>query len=261
MAKRGAPTLLELSKRYPPTEPSMGRPRAQRVPHKQKPERPAPSPSRDESVDGEGFSLPPSVRIPTGYLFVAAATIVALIMGGYLVGFNRGSANERSARGQEIARDLDSQTVRDPLVRTAPLNPTLLQASPDDGGDQIAATTEPSISEDGGASLTEAIVAIAPDTDPRVPGMNYYIIARDLPDEAVRAATYLRQNGIQASALPTGRPDRKLVVAMEAFASGQTSSQVARDLKASIQEAGRLWKRDHRGTTDFSDCYLARYSN
>lgn len=238
----------------------MGRPRAEPKPRKVKPERAPRVPSRDESVDGEGFSLPPSVKIPTGYLFVAAAVVTALVMGGYFFGFARGSASERVTRGQEMARDLDSQ-VNDPLVRTAPLNPQLLEAPPGERGGSIAASNEPSISDDGGASLTDAIVAIAPETDPRVPGMNYYIIARDLPDEAVRAATYLRQQGITASALSTGRADRKLVVAMEAFASGQTSGQAARDLKARIQEAGRLWKRDHRGTTDFSDCYLARYSN
>jgi hypothetical protein len=256
--------LLELSKRYPPSEPLTGRVRSERKESRKKRAREKPEPVRsvsvrDESVDGEGFSLPPVVRVPTGYIFVISAFVLAVVLGGYFIGFSRGSSSERAWRAEEVARDIDEQGVRDPLLRTAPLNPRLLQATRADGGN-VAATSEV-VPRGAGPSLANAILPIAPEQDPRVPGKNYYIIARDLPGEAVRAATYLRQQGIRASALSTGRADRKLVVAMEPFASDMATSQVAREYKARIQEAGRLWKRDHRGTTDFSDCYLARYSN
>ncbi len=58
-------------------------------------------------------------------------------------GFSRGSAHERAQRGQQAARDLDQQTVRDPLLRTAQLNPQLLQGARESSSN-ISATNRPS---------------------------------------------------------------------------------------------------------------------
>ncbi|RMD65505.1 MAG: hypothetical protein D6824_02530 [Planctomycetota bacterium] len=111
---------------------------------------------------------------------------------------------------------------------------------------QGAATADPLVIED------EAL-------DPREPGMNYYVVDRLRPDEAVAAARYLRLHGIEAVVLPSDSPRLRLVVALRPFAPGQVSSPESKAYAARIREIGRRWKTQDGGVSDFSTMYAAKH--
>ncbi|MFG0274690.1 MAG: hypothetical protein ACF8QF_06505 [Phycisphaerales bacterium] len=253
MPRRSGPTLLELATRSPRTP---SRPAPREEPRERKPffrrERPDPAP---EPEIAEGPAIPRVVRLPVGYLFLAGALVVVLIVGGYLIGYRRADSAVRDSERTRAQRELES-AVQDPLLDQAPLNPDLLPSA-GRSGTPAAATNQP---RQQAPAAEPAPASTEPGADPRTPGLNYFIVARDLPDEAERAAAYLRESGVPAAVVPSSTGSLRLVVALQGFTGDQMRAGEHNTLKARIQSLGRIWKRDMGGTTDWADTYPAKYS-
>lgn len=258
MPRRSGPTLLELASRTqraptvaPPRTPPERPERRLRV----KRERPAPEPA--EIID-DAPSIPRIVRVPVGYLFIAGALVVALMVGGYLVGYRRASSALRDRERALAQRELET-AVQDPLLSQAPVNPGLLPSAGRSATNPTSTpTTDPASArspQQGGAAP-----AAAPGEDPRTPGLNYFIVARDLPEEAERAAAFLRDNGVPAFVATSNNAGLRLLIALEGFTSEAMRAGEHLPFKARLQSLGRIWKRDHAGATDWADAYPARYS-
>jgi hypothetical protein len=258
MPRRSGPTLLELATRSPRT-PSRPAPAPRKEPRERKPlfrrDRPAPAPE-PEIADGPG--IPRIVRLPVGYLFLAGALVVVLIVGGYLIGYRRADSALRDRERSLAQRELES-AVQDPLLDEAPLNPDLLPSA-GRSGTPTGATNQPRQPAASTEPAASPVPSTAPGADQRTPGLNYFIVARDLPDEAERAAAFLRDNGVPAAVVPSSSTGLRLVVALQGFTGEQMRAGEHNALKVRLQSLGRIWKRDEGGTTDWDDTYPAKYS-
>lgn len=88
--------------------------------------------------------------------------------------------------------------------------------------------------------------------------MNYYIVDRLRPDEALAAARYLRLHGVEAVVLPSDSAALRLVVAMRPFGPGEVSSAASKSYASRIHEIGRRWIAEDSGVSDFSTMYASK---
>lgn len=262
MPRRGGPTLLELASGGSRT-PTWGEGREERPKRErkvrfrrersEKPPKPKPEPEPD--LD-DGPSLPRAVRVPMGYIFVAGALVVVLVVGGYLVGYRRADSALRDRERLLAQRELES-AVQDPLLEDAPVNPQLLPnagASPETTSGTNA-TNEPRQPERQAPARE-----VAPGADPRIPGLNYFIVAYTSPEEAQEAVDFLAANGVNAAVFET-RDDRfRHVIALRGFTSEEMKAGEHESFKARLQSLGRIWERDHGGSANWADTYPAKYS-
>jgi len=256
MARRKKPPLFELARE--------ARLRASAAPAQ--PRAPEPVEQALETSAGLRWLAPGrTVRVPVGYLFLAGAVFVAGLIGAYVFGYTRGGA----AREQQLlALRSQPQPAADPLLadRAVDAQPTQAPA------EQVASINQgPSLSDLGptpmAAQPADAPPSVVADPlviedaalDPREPGMNYYVVDRLRPNEAVEAARYLRLHGIEAVVLPSDSPSLRLVVALRPFAPGKVSSPESKAYAARIREIGRRWKTQDGGVSDFSTMYAAKH--
>lgn len=204
-----------------------------------------------------------TVRIPIGYVIVAGGLALALAVVAYLIGYSRAEANAESERRRVLQTELD---MVDPLNSPSGTlaNPQTAQNAPTGGPAPTQTATRPT-QQPSQPGATQAPPTGAQrqqpgglERDPRVPGLNYWVIARLGPDEARRAAAYLLASGVQVAVVETNSDKFREVIASTGF-EGLSSPEAAR-LKSRILELGRLYRVQEKGPTDFSDMYARKFS-
>lgn len=221
-------------------------------------------PIEDEEDSAFGIKPGRTIRIPVGYLFFAIAGVIALIFGGYMLGY---AQRDRLAE-QEKLRALTSDdpdggaggAIADPLNRGTSEQTT--PSRPNAGGStqpvntNSGATSNPSRT---GSPLENVWFVRDGVRDPRESGLNYFILATNYPwDEAERAALYLGRNGVAAVVYPSSRADRWNLSTRRGFEGGTFRDREAQDLVERIREIGERFQSTERGATDFDDLYPAR---
>jgi len=231
------------------------------------------APSAHRHAPNEGASaLPPrqSVRVPVGWFWLAAVAGLVLVAIAYQFGR---AAGDRAgfARGQEWRSD------RDELSRLAVQTPDPMRDSganegrggasrtsaprPLDGGrraDDASARGDGSGRPSGASGAGVPTGGGAPSIgDPRVRGLNYWIVARPGLDEANAIADFVRSNGLEVAVVPDNNPRFRRIVAVPGFQSG--SDPKRREQEAKIRSIGKLWKNAARGNRDFDDAYPELY--
>lgn len=182
------------------------------------------------------------VRVPTGYLFIGAGVALAVIALAYSIGFTAGQHRRDRLDAQRLAAgrgDRAALPIHDPLLEEAPQ-----QFSAPTNGVSPASKTIPSISTTG---------------DPRIEGMNYYVVAYYGPELAQRAAVFLRDHGVDATVVMAHNGRFRFVISLKPFPPGTMASAEARDHEALLKRLGRIWKRDYNGPDDFSEVWAQKY--
>ena len=252
--RRKNPALYELLGSRPINTPGPGRP-------------PVEDTLEDEEDSAFGIKPGKTIRIPVGYLFFAIAGVIALIFGGYMLGY---SQRDRIAE-QEKLRALTSEdpggsgggAIADPLNRT-----NGEQGTPGGSNGGNSSTGNPTPPADGGTTETPAStrsplanVWFVRDgvRDPRETGRNYFILATNYPwDEAERAALFLGRNDVAAVVYPNNRANRWDLSTRQGFEGGTFRDREAQDLVDRIKQIGAQFRSTERGATDFGDLYPAR---
>ncbi len=198
-----------------------------------------------------------TLRIPVGYVIIAVGLAFVLAVVGYLVGYNRRDAIAKADQERQRINNAQLDMV-DPLnaptggpvgTKAASTNPPV---QPVTRPPQQAA---PPRQATGGQQEVPAGL----DRDPRVVGMNYWVIARLGPDEARRAAAFLMANGVTVAIVETNSERFREIIAAAGFEGSGNSPEAAR-LKSRVLELGRLYRVQEKGPTDFSDMYARKYS-
>ena len=192
-----------------------------------------------------------TIRVPAGYVFAVAAVVVAVGMIGYVIGYGRAEQKFK----EESARQARQAVVTSDPLDDAPLNLNLTAPRPEESGLASGLETNTETDDTGTPGPAEAEPA---DPTQRQAGLNYYVIVRDLPAEGQRLVAWLDSRGIPAVTEPVSGGLVKVIV-VEGFARGQASSAQALSYKEHLRELGRRWKREHRGSSDFSDLYLEKF--
>ncbi len=233
MAKKG-PTLFELMR-----DPARSRPvRAEEAPV-------APPAPLDEADSGY-FGQSRAIRVPLGYVFIAGAVAVACMALTYSIGFQTGQHKRDRLDAQRL------QSSADPVRDVPTRDPLLAQTD----------TTRPSQTRTSAPANNASPPRSRPAQtgDVRVPDLNYFIVLYDGPEEAERAAAFLRTNGVDAAVIPANNGRFRYVVSLMGFASSEVGSGAYEAHRNELRRLGRIWKRDHNGTRDFSEVWPQKYT-
>jgi len=219
------------------------------------------------SASDTGASIPPrqSIRVPVGWFWIAAVVMLALVAIAYQFGR---AAGDRAgfARGQEWRSDGDAQSrlagaTPDPVGRHAAGDVGGAGTSRDSGSTprRTGSTTdqpknEPAPRGTSAPTLTAAPrgTATTPGADPRVKGLNYWIIARPGVDEAPAMADFITAQGLEVAIVPDHNPRFLRIIAVPGFPGG---SDLGRRQETRIRSIGKQWKNAARGHRDFDDAY------
>ncbi len=193
------------------------------------------------TVGGPSLSSPPPLRLPVGIGIVAIFVLGAIAVGSYLIGFNRGQSDgERGARDAAAA---PSQTIDPlkPIGSGAALTPPIV--------------AKPSAGTDAAVLPGDSALGAPPMGDPRQVGLNYFIVAGELPaDRADEMVAFCRGKGLDAVALPSHNA-RSQVIVLPGFGRDERGAAPVKALEAKIRAVGAQWKAVGRGNGDFHDYY------
>ncbi len=198
-------------------------------------ERPPKTPDGEQPRRRWRSSAGRTIRVPVGYLWLAGAGGLVLLIGAFSTGYVRGQdeATAKLEREWLITRqptlavpppEIDTG---DRGVRTAPSLPLETRAVSDPPGRSPAQAPGP------GPILS----------DPRKEGFNYFILIHTHRKNAVELADFCRQEGVEAYAVPD-RKNRSLyrVLVLPGYARGERSSAPVRALEQRITDATQKWK-------------------
>jgi hypothetical protein len=169
------------------------------------------------------------------------AAAVALVTVAYVVGYSIGKrAGER-------------ESLQGPVP---PLVDPLAQSS----GDTQAGASTATLPVLGGPAASDTArfgPELTPFTgdDPRLPGLNYFILATTDPPGATEMVEFCRASGLDAH-IGGGHNGRlRQVVVVPGFPSDGRGSPEIKALEAKIRQVGAQWKALRRGNSDFRDYY------
>ncbi len=176
-----------------------------------------------------------TIRLPVGYLWLAGAGGLVLLIGAFSTGYMRGQ-HETTARleGEWLDTRQPTLAVPPPEIKTVE-RPVRTGQSPSIEPRAAANRPERPRPPAGGPGRILS--------DPRVKGLNYFILIHTHKKNAEKLAVFCRQEGVEAYAVPDKR-NRSLyrVLVLPGYAKGQRSSEAVRALERRITDATRKWK-------------------
>ena len=95
------------------------------------------------------------------------------------------------------------------------------------------------------------------ESDPRLEGSYYLVIAETKPAGAVEIAEFARSNGLEAYVVPSHNAAFRMVIINHGFLNGLTSQPGFQELSDDVMALGRKWRAAGR-YADFADHYLRR---
>lgn len=221
------------------------------------------TPVSDPLVEDEdsAFGIKPgrTIRVPVGYLFFAIAGVIALIFGGYMLGYQQRDRLAEEERLRMLTNDPGQggeHAIADPLASNTPNSPSKITNSNNAPPQQFPNSGEDSRT---GSPLPNVWFVRDGVPDPRQPGLNYFILATNYPwDEAEKAALFLGRNGVGAVVYPSSRSNRWNLSTRQGFEGGTYRDAEAQALVERIKSIGERYQDVERGATDFDDLYPAR---
>lgn len=208
--------------------------------------------TRDEATPSvpspvEGSSR--TVRVPVGFLLIAGAAVVVLLVGAYGLGFHRGG---------ESVRAIGELDRRDALERQARMNSISEVDEPGGGTSNPLASDAVSDSERSGQAPNSAPIEPTVD-EPRIPGLNYYIIDHPSRGKVRELVAFCREKGLDAHQTLTRKGSPKVFV-LPGYSPGERDQERFIQLREQIQQVGVHWDRQDPGqNSDFSTHYAEKY--
>jgi hypothetical protein len=210
-----------------------------------------------------------------GILALAAMVVVAV--GAYLAGVSRGERIGRAALAAERAEELRLLEEGRPAVRGAtsgaerPGSPTV-PGAPNGSASAVPAADRDPMSEnaesasDGAptvpsiATPTDLAAERGTERDPRLAGLNYFVIASGVLEERVpEILSFCRSKGLDAWVVPDQNGRLREITVLPGFEAGRRSAPEIKDLEAKIRRVGVLWKAAGRNNQDFAGAYPKRF--
>jgi hypothetical protein len=207
------------------------------------------------------------VRLPVGYILLAAAGVIILAVAVFYIGYEVGGRAER-LDAEERYRRYGSPAATDPLVVDDFIDPVGAAASQGDAGDRETPTPP---NTDEGARTTDVGEETAATPTPvrndpvatdleRVRGLNYWIVTSfATPDEGERLIQFLAESGIPARAFPNPESEFVQVWVMRGFTREELRTPAAPAFQQQLRRLGRIWKNERGGADDLATMYQKKY--
>lgn len=213
------------------------------------------------SEGGDGVASPASaagswgpgraLRVPLGWIPVAAVVMVALAVLAYIWGFSRGRHDARLEAGRVLEASMASRSVLDPLAGDVSGGASGRTGS----GEGRGAAPEADARGASGTGGTGGAEIVSGGGDPRRPGFNYFVLAHATPDTAPELAAFCRGRGLEARVVQDHNGVARKVVVVPGYVDGERRSDRVEALERRIVEVGLAWKSHRRGNADFSGYY------
>lgn len=196
------------------------------------------------------------IRLPVGYVLLAAALMIVVVVTAYMVAFKRGQSTGKA----ELSQMVNDLSGSEPRVTNDPL--TDLNAPP--SGARGALTDSPTARKSSAAASglqirpSSAWGAIT--ADPRKKGLNYFVVAETREPGAKKIAEFCRNNGLETYVIPGKNDGLRRVIVLPGFESGVRSSPEVKSLESRMQDVGDKWKKFERGNSDFRGAYPSLFN-
>jgi hypothetical protein len=187
--------------------------------------------------------------MPVGYVLLAAASVLFLLFGTYMFSYKRGYHAAETEINQLLLENSNA------LAQATLVEP--LRSVPPGGAAPAGQANRPT--SGGGVTPRDPTGWRPLHSDPRVKGLNYFVLVESSETGAVQLAEFCRTNGLETYVV-SGKNDRlRRVIAFPGFPSSARSSGEVKALVAKIHQIGDQWKKLKRGT-DLRDSYPSLYS-
>ena len=197
-----------------------------------------------------------AIRVPVGYLLVAAALVLSIVILAFTIGHRSGESATRSKFEQDIVAATEASnselTALDPM------------AQPGSGGKGVLSGVAGTKSASGDSSAARSKPAywgpVVPKSDPRQKGLAYWVLATTNEAGAVKLADFCRANGLETYVV-SAKNSMRLVIALPGFdlsKTGRNSSEV-KSVEDKIYDIGAKWQRETRDIRNLRDAYLATF--
>jgi hypothetical protein len=205
------------------------------------------------------------ISIPLNAVLIGAAGLITFAVFGYAIAWQFGYSSNKAKEQRFLDQLAPGETaVVDPLVKDLPVNATLLGTN---GASPSAQAQSPT-----GRTGTFIVAGGRRTLDPRQAGLNYLQIAGasakiDLA-EAERVVAFFDRSGLEVVCIPVDRGRGGSnnaryfdVFVLQGVPSDQFKArqQERKDLERRVEQLGKVWQREHKGTTDFSGTLWAKY--
>lgn len=195
---------------------------------------------------GTRSSATSTLPVAPATLGLAVAVVLAVVLGAYLYGFSMGERAARARFGQQASEEIDRLANANEPPPAASVSPP--EAVPQGSGNLV---------QDAPTSVPPAATPLG---DPRVEGLNYFVIAQVPAVSADRMVAFCRERDLDAHAVPDDTGGLRFVIVAPGFAAGDRRSEPVLRLEAKIRSVGLQWKSAARGNRDFSDFYPRKFT-
>ena len=194
-----------------------------------------------------------TIRLPIGYLFVAAVVGLVALAAAYSVGYAR-------ARPTEEAGEVGGWVAASDLAQSRPGPEEPLAARTRRQTAAAPSHHPPAAAEAGPPAVEPPPLAVADQPapvfgDPRTPGKSYFVIAETHAAGAERLALYCRSEGLEAYVIGSDTDKFRKVIVLPGFDPGFRSNPKVKTLETTIHRVGDKWKSVERGASNLRDAY------
>ena len=215
---------------------------------------PAPKPTAAAPTTGESigwFSPGRTIRLPIGYLFLAAAGLILLAVSAYMFGYQHG---ERATELQfgDLAGRTDgipsAQIAQDPMATDSRAG----------AGSPRPATYGPAGRRLSTSSIDTKGGRWGPvPSDPREVGLNYFILIHTQRENAIKLANFCRDESLEAYVVKAKNIDQYQVIFLPGYRKGARELEQIRTLERRIKLVTQKWNL--RNPWDDLSYYPDRY--
>ena len=207
----------------------------------------APPPPTGESINW--LSPGRTFRVPIGYLFLASAALILLLVFAYMFGFQRGERSTEFQLGGLADRsgpNRSAEIAQDPMAR-------------DSGPGVESATRVPAIARSNtGLTITNSDQWGLVESDPREAGLNYFILIHTQQANAIKLANFCRDESLEAYVVKARNMDQYQVIVLPGYRKGAREHEQIRTLERTIKQVTQKWKLRINSRDDLS-YYPVRY--
>lgn len=213
--------------------------------------------TRSAEPHGEGGWAPGTpviLRLPRGVAVMMGVAALVVLLIAYFVGHAVGyRAAVLTAR-----QDVEEASRMNEVANGGTRNPL-----PGIAGLQTGTTTPPPAvpgtrSTAGGPTAPEKPLAAG--QDPRVAGLNYFVLVQLDRTEAERLQRFMTENGVESLLVPSHNGKSFQVVALKGFRGDQLAGSERRAYEQELRRLGRLWKSQNKGASNLADMYPAKFA-
>ncbi len=211
-----------------------------------------------------------AVRVPVGYVWVLAAAVIAVVVGGYLIGRARGLEAGRiegdRLRLAEVQASQDAALLREPMEDVTSARPAAGGVAGD--AEPVGTVREPSRRPSARGTVNGEIRPSDVLLERRVPGKWYYQIITtryDLAVEVAEAVSRVGEDlGLDAQVVPGETGGLAIVVLLPGFDRASQTDGDQERWRRDIRELGSrvVGKVSFGSSTErpFSDAFPKKYS-